>query len=72
MTFIVMLEDSSGGVVWLADGDGDPPRKLRMENAKRFDGRRSALKALAHARTYRPFRRAQLVDADNQIIVFDR
>ena len=72
MKFIVMLEDSSSGVVWLADGDGDPPRTLRMENARRFDSRRSAQKALAHARTHRPFRRAQLVDADDPIIVFDR
>ena len=32
MDYIIELEKG----VWLADGEGDPPRTLRAENARRF------------------------------------
>ena len=70
--YVVMLEDSPSGNCWLADGDGDPPRTLRLEHAKRFPGRVAALKGLAKARELRPFRRAQIADADNPVLIFDR
>lgn len=71
MVYVVKLEDSGSGPVWLADGEGDPPRTLVIDNAKRFPNRRSALKALIAARMFRPFRRGHLVDADNPTSVFD-
>lgn len=71
MDFLVKLEDSPTGTVWLADGDGDPPRTLKIENAKRFPNRRTALKALIEARKFRPFRRGHVVCADNPVSVFD-
>ena len=52
---IVQLEPG----VWLADGDGDPPRTLRKENAKEFNGTPDAAKALAEARRYQPFENAR-------------
>lgn len=47
--------------VWLADGEGDPPRTLVKENAKEFD-MDEALKALAEARKFRPFKKAEIID----------
>ena len=61
MTIYVLLEDSGGEVVWLAEGEGDPPRTLQAKNARRFSSRIKALKALAEARKFRPFRRGRLV-----------
>jgi hypothetical protein len=44
--------------VWLADGEGDPGRTLREENAAEFKTRLDAAKALNKAREYRPFPKA--------------
>lgn len=52
--YIVELERG----VWLADGEGDPPRTLVKENAKPFKTARAALTAIDRARTYRPFPQA--------------
>ena len=71
MEFMVRLEDTSSGPVWLSDGEGDPPRTLVVDNAKRFPNRKAALKALIEARKFRPFRRGHLVDAENPTSVFD-
>lgn len=46
--------------VWLADGEGDPPRTTVEDNAKCFECKRTAAKALYEARKYRPFRKAEL------------
>ncbi len=46
--------------VWLADGDGDPPRTLIEENSKEFNSEKEALVALAKAREYSPFKNAVL------------
>lgn len=48
--------------VWLADGDGDPPRTLDRAKARQFSTSHSALKALEEARSYRPFEGARLHD----------
>ena len=69
--FVVLLEETSSGPVWLADGDGDPPRTLRFENALRFSNRRKALSALIEARKLRAFRRGQIVPADDPSKRFD-
>ena len=55
----VLLEDG----VWLADGEGDPPRTLVEENAKDFVTLGEALTALKEARQLRPFINAQIQDA---------
>ena len=47
--------------VWLADGEGDPPRTLMQENAKEFETMGEAIKAIAEARKYRPFPMAVIV-----------
>lgn len=67
MKFIVCLDDGC----WLADGDGDPPRTLVRENAKRFSTRHKAGLALSAARKYRPFRRAEIT-AENEEKKFDQ
>ena len=41
--------------VWIADGDGDPPRTTKEESAKEFGSFREALRGLSLARKYRPF-----------------
>ena len=46
--------------VWLADGDGDPPRTLVEADAKEFASRFVAFMALESARKYRPFERAEI------------
>lgn len=38
---------------WIADGEGDPPRTCRKENAKEFDNTEDALAALEEAHKYR-------------------
>lgn len=48
--------------VWIdVDIEGDPGRTLVLANASRFPSREKAYKALADARTYRPFKGASLV-----------
>ena len=54
--WIVELEPG----VWLADGDGDPPRTLVRENAKRFGTYQKALLALDVARRWKPFENATI------------
>ncbi len=46
--------------VWLADGEGDPPRTLIEDNAREFDSKKEALAALTKARQYSPFKNAVL------------
>lgn len=57
MKFIVEL----GPGVWLADGDGDPPRTLWIGNAKRYLTEHGAKGALARARKHRPFKSAKIL-----------
>ena len=54
--WIVKLEPG----VWLADGDGDPPRTLVRDNAKRFSTYQTAWLALDEARRWRPFEKATI------------
>lgn len=49
--FLVRLEAG----VWLSDGDGDPPRTLLEDHAKRFNTHREAAQAIRDARAIRPF-----------------
>ena len=46
--------------VWLADGEGDPPRTLQIKNARKFRSAREATVALTEARKHRPFPNAVL------------
>lgn len=46
--------------VWLADGDGDPPRTVLEDHAKEFDSEKEALAALSEARKFRLFKNAVL------------
>ena len=55
---IVQLEEG----VYLADGEGDPPRTMIKENAKKFDSVYHALKAISDARKFRSFRNAKPVN----------
>jgi hypothetical protein len=54
--FIVRLETG----VWLAEGEGDPPRTLVESSARRFDTHKQARTALTDARLYRAFPRASV------------
>ena len=54
-----VLELSKG--VWFADGEGDPARTLKIENAKKYKQRNWAKHGLKCARKYRPFLRAKIV-----------
>jgi hypothetical protein len=54
----VQLEEG----VWLADGEGDPPRTLVKDNAKEFESMSEAVQALCNAREYRQFKDAQIQD----------
>lgn len=56
----VLLEEG----VWLAKGEGDPPRTLIEESAREFIGIVDAYEALKEARKYRPFKDALVVDDD--------
>lgn len=49
--------------VWLADGQGDPPRTLVKSNAKEFNSLETALAALKRARKFRPFKNAEIQDS---------
>lgn len=46
--------------VWLADGEGDPPRTLDSDNAKLFWPREKAEAALKDARRCRAFENARI------------
>ena len=48
--------------VWLADGEGDPPRTLIEESAKEFPDVAQASNALAEARRYRRFPNAEIYE----------
>jgi len=61
----ILLEEG----VWLAEGEGDPPRTLVEENAKEFKNITEACRALIEARKRRPFRNAQIVRAVKMILV---
>ena len=54
--FIVELEPN----VWLAKGEGDPPRTLVFEHSKKFKTRQQAGIELIHAKSYRPFPDAEI------------
>ena len=54
----VLLEEG----VWLADGEGDPPRTRKEDNGKEFLLMSDALLELKKAREFRPFDQAQVVD----------
>ena len=56
MSLIVELEPG----VWIADGEGDPPRTLDAQNAKPFDSISEASTAIEEARKYRPFKSARI------------
>lgn len=56
VAYIVQLEPG----VWLAPGDGDPPRTLVKANAARYTSIRSASTALLGARMFRPFANATI------------
>ncbi len=46
--------------VWFAEGEGDPPRTLKKQNAKTFKQRNWAKHSLKIAREYRPFPKAKI------------
>ena len=46
--------------VWLAEGEGDPPRTLDPDNARLFWPREKAEDALKDARRFRPFESAKI------------
>ena len=54
--------------VWLADGEGDPPRTLKQEHAKDFNTLRDAMIALNQARLNRPFPDALVHDNITEVI----
>ncbi len=54
---IVVLEPG----VFLADGDGDPPRVCDLKNAKVFSSLEEAIGALEKARGNRLFQTAQII-----------
>ena len=54
----VLLEPS----VWLTEGEGDPPRTFKKEDAHDFKTLSDAMIALAEARRYRPFVDARIED----------
>jgi hypothetical protein len=56
--YVVRLADG----VWLATGQGDPPRTLVLRNARMFSTMRGALTALKRARRFRPFSDAEIVE----------
>jgi hypothetical protein len=63
--YIVELEPG----VWIADGEGDPPRTLVRANAKRFASKWLAKEALLFARDFRPFLGASVYSASVKILV---
>lgn len=57
---IVELEQN----VWLAQGEGDPPRTIIKENAARFNSLKDACSALTEARRYKAFPNATIASDD--------
>ncbi len=57
-TYIIELEDS----VYLADGQGDPPRTLVKSNAKSFSSMGSAYQSLKKALTQRNFKNPRVIE----------
>lgn len=55
--WIVELEPG----VFIADGDGDPPRTLSFRNSRRFESRHMATAALRRARRWRRFKQARVL-----------
>ena len=56
----VMLETD----VWLTDGEGDPPRTLRKENAAIFTTKEDARKAFLRACRFRSFASGCIIEGD--------
>lgn len=54
----VLLEEG----VWLASGEGDPPRTLVEENAAEYVDMEAAQRALKRARQFRSFKNAVIED----------
>jgi len=55
--YIVELEHN----VFLAEGEGDPPRTMLASNAAGFQFKNQADNALVEAREFRPFKDARVV-----------
>jgi len=61
--YIVALEVCSKTVTqWIAPWQGDPGRTCLEKNAKRYTSVRSAIYGLAHARRYRDFPTAEIIE----------
>lgn len=58
MKFIAQLEEH----VWIADWSGDPGRTLKIENAKVFNNKSTAWRAIESAQKIRPFVNAKVID----------
>ena len=56
--YVVLLSDG----VWLAEGNGYPPRTLVARNAKLFATMQGARAALTRARKYHPFATAEIIE----------
>ena len=48
--------------VWLANGQGDPPRTLQPDSARQFATETAARRALQAARKFRPFVNAVIAE----------
>jgi len=57
--------------VWLAEGEGDPPRTTLLSAAARFATREAAELAIAAARSFRPFPEARTMPARRAVIRFN-
>jgi len=66
--YIVELEKD----VWLASGQGDPARTLKVENAKQYKRENLARYGLKLARKYRPFEKAKIKRVDECALVNER
>ncbi len=64
MEYIVALEFITGSIpsVYIAPWAGDPGRTCIEKSAKRFDSISSATFSLAHARKYRKFLDAKVIE----------
>jgi hypothetical protein len=66
--YIVELEKG----VWLAPGQGDPARTLKIENAKQYKRKNWAKYGLKMARNYRPFEKAKIKLVDECALANER
>lgn len=67
MKYIVALEiskESGNGLSYIAPWSGDPGRTCLHESAKRYPSISAATFGLAHARTYRDFRDAEIREVE--------